>query len=157
MRVATLPNLMYSLITLVSNHDVLMKLPIIRKAIVKPASFEGDWLVKCLSSRKLMEDAVEYVEQVSEDIHLAHMEQVQRFLDDKKPSNNGENDTGDESDDDEEGAALMKNKTFEQIANIDHFVCPMLRLPTRLQQRIASTQVLPFCYSFIYYLNTFDI
>jgi hypothetical protein len=124
-----------------------MKLPIIRKSIVKPAAFEGDWLVKCLSSRKLMEAAVTYVELVSEDIHLSHMEQVQRFLDDKKPKvgSGGETDGGggedliDEDDDDEE--FIVKNKTFEQIANIDHFVCPMLRLPTRLQNRIASTEV----------------
>jgi hypothetical protein len=120
-----------------------MRLPIIRRAIMKPYAFQGDFLVKCISkSRKLMENAVIFIELVSKDIELENHRKKQRLLDYGEGSRNVDqfNEDMDEDDEDFE-EIMMKNRTFEQIAAIDHFVSPMLKLPRRLQDRIASTEV----------------
>lgn len=136
LRVASVPNLVFSLISL-EKHDLFMKIPIIRRAIVKPISFCGDWLVKCLADKRLMEGAIEFFELVSKDIDTKDRETR------KNQSTGGSSKQGGlgEHDDDDFATAVMKNTTFEQMASIDHLVSPMLKLPHRLQDRIASTKV----------------
>jgi hypothetical protein len=118
--VATVPNLVFSLISL-EKHALFMRLPIIRKSIVQPVSFCGDWLVKCLADKRLMEGAVEFFELVSKDMDSVELE--------KRSGRSGNVDE------------VLKNSLFEQLASIDHLVSPMLKLPHRLQDKIASTKV----------------
>lgn len=86
-KIAKLPNLFYSLIKL-DQHELLMKLPMIRKSIVKPHAFQSDFWLKSLKSRKLMESTVEFIEFVSNDIHLTHLAAV-RLLQDEEDEEEG--------------------------------------------------------------------
>jgi hypothetical protein len=166
-RVSKLPNLAYSLIVL-EQHDLLMKLPIIRKAIMSHHIFLGDWFVRCLVDRQLMEKLVTFIEIVSNDIYAAHMNNVQIILDRRSRekgggSGGGGGDDDDDDDDDDDEESFMKCEIFQRIAAIDNFVTPMLRLPAKLQDRLVSTQVFfsfffetcfPHTYIYLFYILT---
>jgi hypothetical protein len=142
-----------------------MKLPLLRRAIIKHHAFHGKWLMKCIAkNERLMESAVAFIELVSKDI--VHQKLLKRrLITVQKLSSNqineqhvGYEDEEDDSDDDVVVGVVLRendetngelhanmqegrNKTFVKIAAIDEFVLPMMRLPTKLQDRLVSTEV----------------
>jgi hypothetical protein len=130
---------------------------------MKHHAFHGKWLMKCIAKNaRLMESAVAFIELVSKDI--VHQKLLKRrLITAQKLSSNqineqhvGYEDEDDESDDDVVVGVVLRenesngelhahmqgrNKTFVKIAAIDEFVLPMMRLPTKLQDRLVSTEV----------------
>lgn len=115
-RVARVPDLVYSVIN-ISNRGPLLQMPMMKKALVCPDALEGDWLVRCLTDPDLMEGAVEFLELVSADLESTSVS-------------------------DKANSEAKRRIVCDRIASVDDILAPMLRLPTHLQERVASSRVM---------------
>jgi hypothetical protein len=115
-RVAKVSDLVYSVIS-IPNRGPLLRMPIMKKALVCPEALDGDWLVRCLTDPELMEGAVEFLELVSSDLDTTSLV-------------------------DKANAEAKRRIVCDRIASVDDLLARMLRLPIHLQERVASSRVM---------------